>query len=131
MLIRIMLTLVFLFLLIFTSNVVLAEGSKYKFGQGFKLETPAEICPEPLLNIKSQRTTDNFTNSDVDHIKKTFKLNTVQDNINRSRTNEESLSFKKIDEAPAGSSSIFPDKEFRGSHSPDFCGTALGLTFGD
>ena len=126
--ILIVLVLVFTYL---STNKVFADSPYTKFGQGFKLETPGEICPETLLNLKSQSTSDNFTNNNIDPIKKTFNLNIMHNNISTKKTNDESLSFRKIDEAPPGTSSMFPDREFRGSHSPDFCGTALGLTFGD
>lgn len=131
MLIRIMLTLLFSFLLVLTSHVVLAEGSKYKFGKGFKLKTPAEIYPEQFLNVKSHNKKDNSTVSNIDPIKNTFKLNILknEDKANNIKI-DDTLSFKKIEETPAGSNPMFPDKEFRGSYRPDSVGTALGLTIG-
>jgi hypothetical protein len=113
------------------NSLAWADGVKNKFGQGFKIETPAEIYPEQFLNVKNHNEKDNSTKSNIDPIKNTYKLKITKDevNINNSNSND-ALSFKKIEDKPVDSNPMFPDREFRGSHNPDFVGTALGLTIG-
>ena len=70
--------------------------------------------------------------SNIDPIKNTFKLKIIKsENKENNTSSDDSLSFKKIEDAPANSDPMFPDREFRGSHRPNSIGTALGLTIGE
>lgn len=133
MIYRCLFILVCFCILLFASNVTFAVEAKYKFGQGFKVEKPTDIYSEKLLNVKNLNVKDNSTTSSVDPIKNTLKLSNLKNETNtvRPNDNDEEIGFKKIDEATPGANPMFPDREFRGSHRPDFCNSALGLTFGD
>ena len=125
--------LICLYVLFIVSSVTFAEGQKYKFGQGFKLEKPAEIYSEKLLNVKNFEANDNSTTSTIDPIKNTLILSNLRNETSNTTTNDndEEIGFKKLEEGTDGTNPMFPDREFRGSHRPDFCNSALGLTFGD
>jgi hypothetical protein len=123
---------VFLFftLILINSNSHSADIQANKFGEGFKVETPAEIYPKQLLILKGQRNVDNSSSTSADPVKKAINLKLKETGTAVEEKQSDALSFKKIEETPTGSNSMFPDKGFRGSRGPDFVGSALGLTFG-